>query len=224
MPRNTRQAATSSNTAAAGPSRRVSFADEQGDAVANTATQKARQKEEEKKRKAEERARARAEKKELQERQAAAKRREKEEQQRRKEEQQRLANIEAELKRVRREKELLEAKREGRRRQEEEAREDNRRARITTDELLDETELLAEPHSPRTLQAMKRDEAIQNRPYKYSVKACLKAQNGARTSHVWTNKIGGLWKKGSFDSHVLNIEIDEAIAKYSVTEIIDIKG
>lgn len=45
---------------------------------------------------------------------------------------------------------------------------------MTTPEPIDETDFVREPYSPKTLEAMKRDEEQKNGPYDYSVSACLK--------------------------------------------------
>ena len=71
---------------------------------------------------------------------------------------------------------------------------------------------------------MKRSEAIENGPHEYSLRACLKVQNGSHTSAKWSNKIGGLWKLGSFDINALLVEIDRVVEQYTLGEIVEIKG
>ena len=90
---------------------------------------------------------------------------------------------------------------------------------MITPKLIDETDFVREPYSSKTLEAMKRDEEQKNGPNDYSVSACLKVKAGQRYQHLWANKIGGLFRKGSFNSHLLNIEIDKAKADKGVTEI-----
>lgn len=55
-----------------------------------------------------------------------------------------------------------------------------------------------------------------------ALKASLKQQNGSHTSTKWANKIGGGWQLGSFDIHVLNVEIDTAMEQYNIVELTDI--
>lgn len=50
------------------------------------------------------------------------------------------------------------------------------------------------------------------------------ANLGFKANTGSANKIGGLFRKGSFNSHLLNIEIDKAMADKGVTEIADISG
>lgn len=213
------------------PPKRVSFADEQGDAAATIAQQK---KEQEKFRAAQAKIKAAADKAALKEQREATKRREKEEATRRKEQEDHVARLETEVEALRREKELEEQRAAAARheqelhaaairREEEERAAMQRGARMTTEELVAEAEL-REPYSPRTLAAMKRDEDLRNGPYEYSVRAVLKVQNGSQTPTKWSNKIGGLHVKGSFDIHALNIDLDAAIEQHGVSELSEIRG
>ncbi len=71
---------------------------------------------------------------------------------------------------------------------------------------------------------MKRDEELKNGPYKYSVRAVLRVQNGSQTPTKWSNKIGGLHVIGRFDIHALNIDLDAAIEQHGVSELSEIRG
>ncbi len=243
MPRNTVNSRQTAKTATAtndqGPSgsrrrpssKRVSFADEQGDAAATIAQQK---KEQEKIRIAQAKTKAAADRAALKEQKEATKRREKEKARRRKEQEEHVARLEAEVETLRREKELEEQRAAATRheqelraaavrRKEEERAAMQRGARMTTEELLNEAEL-REPYSPRTLAAMKMDEELKNGPYEYSVRAVLRVQNGSQTPTKWSNKIGGLHVKGRFDIHALNIDLDAAIEQHGVSELSEIRG
>ena len=62
------------------------------------------------------------------------------------------------------------------------------------DELVDETPLIMEPYTPRSLKAIKRDEETANGLFDYSVDVTFRLQNGIKTRILWTNKIGGLYR------------------------------
>ena len=49
-------------------------------------------------------------------------------------------------------------------------------------------------------------------------------QNGSQTLVKWHNKIGGIHKKGSFDIHALNIDLDAAMENLDVIDLVEIKG
>ena len=122
------------------------------------------------------------------------------------------------------EKELEKRRVEASQRLEEEERANERRMRQTTEELLDETSFLMEPPTPRTMRTMKRDEARRDGTYDYSLAAVLKSQNGSTTTTKWSNKVGGVWKKGSFNVNVLNVELDAAKEQHNIVEMIEIRG
>ena len=239
MPRNARQKASNAQASTQAPQTRqrnppkpkhVSFEDEQGNAAvaaANTAADKAQQKKDQEKAKiAQIKANAAAAKKALQEQQAAMKRKEKEEATRRKDEEIRVHRLKAEMEALRRDKDLeLERLREAAAQREEDKRiEAARRVRQSTDEALEEFRLEDEAPTPRELAAIKKAEELKNGPYEYSVKAVLRVQNGSQTSTKWNNKIGGIHKKGSFDIHALNIDVDAAMEDYGINELTEIKG
>ena len=182
-------------------------------------------KEQEKAKLAQMKAYAAATKKELQEQQAVMKRREKEEAKRRKDEELRVARLEEQIATLQKDKELELARlREAAaKRQEEDLIRDRRRARQTTEEAMYEG-TIAEAHSPRTLAAMRKDEEWRNGPHEYSVRAVVRSQNGSHTSTKWNNKIGGLWKKGSFDINALTLEINTAMEGNGLIEFIEIRG
>ena len=71
---------------------------------------------------------------------------------------------------------------------------------------------------------MKRGEREKNGPYQYSPRAVLKVQNGSLAPTKWSNKIGGLHTKGSFDIHALNIDLDAAMEHNGVVELVEIRG
>ena len=253
MPRNTTNSRQTAPPSTQGPSnapqprrRNVSFTDKdttaqqskQGNATTakttatkttaamTTAAKKALEKKEQDKAKmAEIKAHAAATKKELQEHQAALKRREKEEAKRRKDEELRVARLEEKIATLEKDKELELARlREaGAKRQEEAIMHETRRNRQTVEEAMYEAEI-PEQYSPRTLAVMRKDEELRKGPHEYSLRAVIRSQNGSYTSTKWSNKIGGLWKKGSFDINALNIEIDTAMEANGLVECIEIRG
>lgn len=204
MPRNTVNSRQTAKTATndQGPSesrrrptsKRVSFADKQGDAAATIAQQKKNQ---EKIRVAQAKTKATADRAALKKQKEAIKRREKEEATRRKEQKEHVTRLEAEVETLRRGKELEEQRAAAARHKQElcaaavhkelratavrQIQQDitadlaaqRRRVRQSIEELMNEAEL-RESYSPRTLAAMKRDEEVRNGPYEYSVRAVLR--------------------------------------------------
>ena len=239
MPSNPRQKASNAQASADAPQTRqrnapkpkqVTFENEQGNAAvtaANTAADKARQKKEQEKAKmAQIKANAAAAKRALQEQQAAMRRYEKEEATRRKDEEIRVRRLEAEMEALRRDKdvELERLRAAAAAREEEKRQEAERRLRQSTDEALHEFNLEAEAPTPRSLARIKQAEEQKNGPYDYSVKAVLRVQNGSQILTKWHNKIGGVHRKGSFDIHALNLDLDAAMEGNGVNELVEIKG
>ncbi|KAL6712989.1 hypothetical protein ACLMJK_009385 [Lecanora helva] len=100
-----------------------------------------------------------------------------------------------------------------------ERREHARRARISTDELIEESRrtsnLENEPPTPLSLARMRDRKNKEEGPFDYCVEASLKVQ---------TNKIGARWYPGSFGMDTLCKEIHEAMDRNNIALPYEISG
>lgn len=224
MPRLTRNRA---------PPRHVSFANdgasEETVAVATPpSTTVAERKREEARLRKEARSRLAAEKRAREDAEKQARREAKEQARAKKAEEERIAGMEKELQKLRHEKYVRELEKETHQRETREDMEEQRQARITTDELLKDLDPTSLPanrfYTPKQLAEMKLREEAQEGPFTYSCSALVCIEGSQRNVHVWENKIGGIHQSTAFNINLLNLEVDRAMGDHALTSISDISG